>query len=117
MRGVVTRRGRPETLVFSRHATRYKVRHGDTMTSVAEDFNVPVERLRRWNRIRGDSLRAGRTLVIYRPLTRPEPAALRPSKSKRAKKLQAAVAQPKKAPAATSTPQSTFAAGTQAQAR
>jgi membrane-bound lytic murein transglycosylase D len=109
--------GDAETLVFSRHPTRYKVRRGDTITSVAEDFNVPADRLRRWNRIHGDSLRAGRSLVIYRPLTRPEPASLHRSKSKRAKKLQAASAPAKKTPAATAAPPSTLAAGTQAKAR
>ena len=108
--------GDAETLVFSRHPTRYKVRRGDTITSVADDFNVPAERLRRWNRIRGDSLRAGRTLVIYRPVTRPEPAVLR-SKSKRPKKLQAAAKDAKKAPPAAAAGQSAFAAGSQAQSR
>ena len=108
--------GDAETLVFSRHPTRYKVRRGDTITSVADDFNVPAERLRRWNRIKGDSLRAGRNLVIYRPVTRPEPAVLR-SKSKRPKKLQAAAKDAKKAPPAAAAGQSAFAAGSQAQSR
>ncbi len=57
-----------EGMTFSRHPTRYKVRKGDTVLSVAEDFSVPVERLRRWNGLKGNQLRAGRTLVIYRPV-------------------------------------------------
>src|SRR5437660_6709430 len=108
--------GDAETLVFSRHPTRYKVRRGDTITSVADDFNVPAERLRRWNRIKGDSLRAERNLVIYRRVTRPEPAVLR-SKSKRPKKLQAAAKSAKKALPAAAAGQSAFASGSQAQSR
>src|SRR6266704_547696 len=57
-----------EGMTFSRRPTRYKVRKGDTVLSVAEDFAVPVERLRRWNGLKGNQLRAGRTLVIYRPV-------------------------------------------------
>ncbi|HEX6881185.1 MAG TPA: LysM peptidoglycan-binding domain-containing protein [Terriglobales bacterium] len=57
-----------ELLTFSKHPTRYRVRKGDTVASVADDFGVPVEKLRKWNRIRGNYLRAGRTVVIYRPV-------------------------------------------------
>lgn len=57
-----------ESLAFSRHASHYKVRKGDTVLSVADDFGVPVERLRKWNRLKGNSLTAGRTLTIYKPV-------------------------------------------------
>ena len=57
-----------ESMVFSRHPTRYRVRKGDTILSVADDFGVPPERLRRWNHLKGNNLRRGRTLVVYRPL-------------------------------------------------
>jgi membrane-bound lytic murein transglycosylase D len=63
---------------FSSRPTRYKVRRGDTVLSIADDFGVPADKLRRWNRLKGNSLRAGRTLVIYRPVAQPEVA----SKSK-----------------------------------
>ncbi len=52
---------------FSRKPTRYKVRKGDTLDSVADDFEVPVDKLRKWNHLRGSALTPGRTLVIYRP--------------------------------------------------
>jgi len=58
---------RESQTAFSRKATRYKVRRGDTLASIADDFEVPVDRLRKWNRLRGDSVKPGRTLVIYRP--------------------------------------------------
>jgi membrane-bound lytic murein transglycosylase D len=54
---------------YSKKATRYKVRKGDTVLSVADDFGVPADRLRRWNRLKGNNLRSGRTLFIYRPVS------------------------------------------------
>jgi len=57
-----------EGLVFSKTATRYKVRKGDTVLSVADDFGVPAQRLRRWNHLQGNKLQAGRILRIYRPV-------------------------------------------------
>src|SRR3954464_7956542 len=57
-----------DTGVFSKRPTRYRVRKGDTVLSVADDFGVPPERLRRWNRLKGNELRKGRSIVIYRPV-------------------------------------------------
>jgi membrane-bound lytic murein transglycosylase D len=53
---------------FSKHATHYKVRKGDTVLSVADDFGVPPEKVRKWNHLKGNSLRAGRGLLIYKPV-------------------------------------------------
>jgi len=55
------------TLAFSHKATHYKVRKGDTVASVADDFEVPVEKLRKWNHLHSSALAPGRTLVIYKP--------------------------------------------------
>ncbi len=55
-------------MAFSKYATRYRVRKGDTVLSIADDFGVPPERLRRWNGIKGNRLQAGRVLKIYRPV-------------------------------------------------
>ncbi len=52
---------------YASRATHYKVRKGDTQYSVADDFEVPVEKLRKWNHLRGSTLTPGRTLVIYKP--------------------------------------------------
>lgn len=83
-----------EKVVYSKRPTRYKVRRGDTVVSVADDFGVPVERLRRWNRLRGNALRTGRTLVIYRPVSGgSEPASAGSSKKvSRSAKIKAVVA-------------------------
>jgi len=62
--------GHVQTVAFSHHATHYKIRKGDTVASVADDFEVPVEKLRKWNHLRGSGeLTPGRTLVIYKPAT------------------------------------------------
>ena len=55
--------------VYSKNAVRYRTRRGDTVISVAQNFGVPPEKVRSWNRIHGNSLRAGRTLRVYLPLT------------------------------------------------
>lgn len=57
-----------EGITYSRHATRYKVRRGDTVLSVSDDFGVPPEMLRKWNHLRGNDLRAGRVIYIHRPV-------------------------------------------------
>jgi len=81
------------TVAYSRRATHYKVRKGDTVLSVADDFGVPPEKIRRWNRLKGNDLRRGRLLVIYRPVApgqtaRTSPAAVhrRKLRHKNAKK-------------------------------
>ncbi len=56
-----------QTVAYSHHPTRYKVRKGDTLDSVADDFEVPVEKLRKWNHLRGTALAPGRVLLIYKP--------------------------------------------------
>jgi len=57
-----------EDLVFSKKATRYRVRRGDTVLSIADDFGVPPEKLRQWNRIKGNLVRLGQVLRLYRPV-------------------------------------------------
>ena len=56
-----------DTVAYSHKPTHYKVRKGDTVESVADDFEVPPDKLRKWNHLRGSALVTGRTLVIYKP--------------------------------------------------
>jgi membrane-bound lytic murein transglycosylase D len=58
-----------ENTSYSSHATHYKVRKGDTLDSVADDFEVPADKLRKWNHLRGNALVPGRVLLIYKPLS------------------------------------------------
>jgi membrane-bound lytic murein transglycosylase D len=57
-----------DTLAYSHKATRYKVRKGDTLGSIADDFEVPVDKVRKWNHLKGNTVAVGRTLLIYKPL-------------------------------------------------
>jgi peptidoglycan lytic transglycosylase D len=63
----------PSKIRYSKYASRYKVHTGDTVLTVAEDFGVAPDRLRRWNRLKGNELRRGRLLVVYKPLAPGEP--------------------------------------------
>jgi membrane-bound lytic murein transglycosylase D len=58
-----------ETIAYSKKATRYKVRKGDTLGSIADDFQVPVEKVKKWNHVKGSTVSVGRTLLIYKPLS------------------------------------------------
>jgi membrane-bound lytic murein transglycosylase D len=52
----------------SKEASRvtYKVRRGDTLSEIADRFDVSVRELMTWNRLRqSSSLRAGQRLVVY----------------------------------------------------
>ncbi len=60
---------------------RYRVRRGDTMGSIAEQFSVDVDELRRWNGLRSNRVRRGMSLRVY-PGGLP-PAAARPEKKAR----------------------------------
>jgi membrane-bound lytic murein transglycosylase D len=71
------RRGEGETMAFAKAATRYKIRKGDTVLTVADDFGVPVSNLRKWNRLRGNALVPGHTLLIHKPVAGPDPSEAR----------------------------------------
>jgi len=54
---------------YARAAIRYKVRHGDTVQTVADNFSLPPVMVRRWNHLRGDSLRGRRIVYVHLPVT------------------------------------------------
>jgi len=53
---------------YARRATRYKVRKGDTVESVADNFAVPPSMVRRWNHLKANSLRGRRIVYIHLPV-------------------------------------------------
>jgi peptidoglycan lytic transglycosylase D len=73
-------------IVYSRYASHYRTHTGDTVFTVAEDFGVPADRLRRWNGLKGNDLRRGRLLVIYKPLAPGEPDKAPPGRRKKTAK-------------------------------
>jgi membrane-bound lytic murein transglycosylase D len=52
---------------YSRHPVMHPARKGETALSVADDYAVPVEMVRKWNHLHGNQLRVGQTLRIYKP--------------------------------------------------
>jgi membrane-bound lytic murein transglycosylase D len=59
-----------DNATYARRITRYKVRKGDTVETVAENFGVSAQMVRRWNGLHGgDSLRGRRVLALHLPVT------------------------------------------------
>ncbi len=58
------------TVGYSKAPVRYSVRKGDTVLSVADDFGVPAEKVRQWNHLKGNALRSGRSLTIFKPASK-----------------------------------------------
>ena len=58
-----------DTATYARRITRYKIRRGDTVETVAENFGISAKMLRRWNGLRGESLSGRRVLALHLPIT------------------------------------------------
>lgn len=58
-----------EEATYSRRAIRYKVHKGDTVQRVADNFGVPPAMVRRWNHLKGDSLRGRSVVYVHLPVT------------------------------------------------
>jgi membrane-bound lytic murein transglycosylase D len=57
-----------DTGAYARATTRYRVRKGDTVESVAENFGVSAKMLRSWNRLKGSSLAGRKVLFLHLPV-------------------------------------------------
>ncbi|MGA8503539.1 MAG: transglycosylase SLT domain-containing protein, partial [Candidatus Sulfotelmatobacter sp.] len=59
-----------DTATYARRITRYRVHKGDTVESVAENFGVSAQMVRRWNGLpRGSNLRGRKVLALHLPVT------------------------------------------------
>jgi membrane-bound lytic murein transglycosylase D len=59
-----------DNATYARRITRYRVHSGDTVETVAENFGVSSQMVRRWNGLRnGDSLRGRKVLALHLPVT------------------------------------------------
>jgi membrane-bound lytic murein transglycosylase D len=45
--------------------TSYRVKRGDTLSSIARDYNTTVASLKRWNQMTGTQIKVGQRLTIY----------------------------------------------------
>jgi membrane-bound lytic murein transglycosylase D len=58
-----------DTATYAKHLTRYKVRKGDTVQKVADNFGVPPAMVRKWNHLKGNSLAGRRVVYVRLPVT------------------------------------------------
>jgi membrane-bound lytic murein transglycosylase D len=59
-----------DTSTYAHALTHYKVRKGDTVESVAENFGVSPKMVRGWNHLKGSSLAGRKVLYLHLPETR-----------------------------------------------
>jgi membrane-bound lytic murein transglycosylase D len=59
-----------DTSTYAHAITHYKVRKGDTVESVAENFGVSAKMIRGWNHVKGSSLAGRKVLYLHLPVTR-----------------------------------------------
>jgi LysM repeat protein len=59
-----------DTSTYAHAITHYKVRKGDTVESVAENFGISVKMVRSWNHLKGSSLTGRKVLYLHLPVTR-----------------------------------------------
>jgi membrane-bound lytic murein transglycosylase D len=57
-----------EMASYAHRITAYKVRKGDTVETVADNFGVPPAMVRRWNHLKGDSLGGRHVLYVHLPI-------------------------------------------------
>ena len=71
-----------DNATYARRITRYRVHKGDTVETVAENFGVSAQMVRRWNGLHnGDSLRGRKVLALHLPVTPSTEATSTPSKT------------------------------------
>ncbi len=49
----------------NRNKIVYRVRKGDTLSTIAERYNVSVSSLKRWNNLKGNLIREGQRIIIF----------------------------------------------------
>jgi membrane-bound lytic murein transglycosylase D len=82
-----------DTATYARRITRYKVRRGDTVETVAENFGVSAQMLRRWNGLRGNGLSGRKVLALHLPIS-PSAEVARTAKPKHPKTTETATTKP-----------------------
>jgi membrane-bound lytic murein transglycosylase D len=58
-----------DVATYARRITRYHVRRGDTVQSVADNFGIAAKQLQRWNGLHGNSLGGRRVLLLHLPIS------------------------------------------------
>ncbi|MBT8184999.1 MAG: LysM peptidoglycan-binding domain-containing protein [Eudoraea sp.] len=70
-------------MVKAQDRIRYKVRSGDYLGKIAEQYGVGVSQIKRWNGLRSNNLRIGQRLTIFprRPITKTAAASTKLSRA------------------------------------
>ncbi len=92
-----------DNATYARRITRYRVHAGDTVETVAENFGISPQMLRRWNGLRGNSLSGRKVLALHLPIT-PNSADTQVATSRSKTKRPASGAGPKTEEATTKPP-------------
>jgi len=71
-----------EGQTYAKRLTVYRVRKGDTLQRVADNLGIPPTVIRRWNRLKGDSLAGRKVLYVHLPISPGAAAASRSVASK-----------------------------------
>lgn len=77
---------------YAKRLTVYHVRKGDTVQRVSDHLGIPAVTIRRWNRLKGNSLAGRRVLYVHLPVSPGAPGAVEyasASRSKHSKNLHA----------------------------
>ncbi|MGH9516969.1 MAG: LysM peptidoglycan-binding domain-containing protein [Terriglobales bacterium] len=71
-----------DSQTYARHLTIYRVRKHDTLESVSNNLGIAPTTIRRWNRMKGNSLAGRRVLYIHLPVSPTVAAAEHQTKTK-----------------------------------
>ena len=63
------RRSSGDLQTYAKRLTIYRVRKNDTVQTVADNLGIPAPVIRRWNGLKGDSLRGRRVLYVHLPVS------------------------------------------------
>lgn len=72
-----------ESQTFARRLTVYHIHRGDTLQKVADNLGIAPATIRRWNRLKGDSLAGRRVLYVHLPVS---PGAVQEAQAAKAKR-------------------------------
>ena len=73
-----------ESQAYAKRLTVYRVRKNDTVESVSENLGIQPDVIRRWNRLKGDTLSGHRVLYVHLPVS-PAVASAEPTTSRKVK--------------------------------
>jgi LysM repeat protein len=82
-----------DSQTYAKRLTVYHVRRNDTLQTVSENLGIQPNVIRRWNRLKGDSLSGRRVLYVHLPIS-PNAAAQTQSASKAKRKSHLASTKP-----------------------